>query len=125
MVLRQKNGKEKGEVKIAPPMVQSARESGEMLGELLAEEEVCDRIFRKEIVEGANAGDLEINHCVFNGVTFSGCQFRGAQVSDVRFENCDLSNVSFFESSFYRVEFVACKLLGTKYWRVLFSCLWQ
>lgn len=118
MTLKQKAGKGGNGIKIAPPVVQGVRESVETLEELLRDEEVCDRVFRKECVEGAEVANLEVNHCVFNGVTFGNCSFRGAQVSDVRFENCDLSNVSFFEAAFYRVEFVACKLLGTTWGNV-------
>lgn len=116
MVLKRKNGRivktEEG-VNIASPVVQGIRESDVRFEDILQEEEVCERVFRKESVAGANESNLSLIHCIFDHVIFSECRFCGAQLTDVRFENCDLSNVDFSDSMLYRVEFVGCKLMGT------------
>ena len=58
MALRQKAGKGSNEMKIVPPVVQGVRESVKTLEELLRDEEVCDGVFRKECVDGAEVADL-------------------------------------------------------------------
>ena len=101
-------------VRVAPPMMEEQEVSTSTLQELLEKEEtVSNLIFSKGREEGISKSYKSFKNCTFRNQTFSECKFRSSQLADIRFENCDLSNISFAESSLYRVEFIACKLLGT------------
>ncbi|MGZ2607414.1 pentapeptide repeat-containing protein [Bacteroides fragilis] len=100
-------------VKVVAPFLNSQSESPVPLDALTDQEKVSDLYFLKGTVHQIAKPYLSINNCTFKQQIFSECQFKSAQLTDVRFENCDLSNVSFAGTTFYRVEFISCKLLGT------------
>lgn len=100
-------------VKVTAPILDNQEENRQPLEILAQEERVANMRFDKETVGALNKPYLSINNCTFSHMLFQDCQFKSAQLTDVRFENCDLSNISFAGSTFYRVEFIACKLLGT------------
>lgn len=100
-------------IKVVAPFLNSQSESPVPLDALTDQEKVSDLYFLKGTVHQIAKPYLSINNCTFKQQIFSECQFKSAQLTDVRFENCDLSNVSFAGTTFYRVEFISCKLLGT------------
>ena len=101
-------------VKVVAPFLNSQSESPVPLDALTDQEKVSDLYFLKGTVHQIAKPYLSINNCTFKQQIFSECQFKSAQLTDVRFENCDLSNVSFAGTTFYRVEFISWKLLGTR-----------
>lgn len=101
-------------VRVISPIMEEQEASAPTLHEWLEKEEtISGLIFSKGKEEGIDTSYKCFKNCTFRHHTFSECHFRSSQLTDVRFENCDLSNISFAESSFYRVEFISCKLLGT------------
>lgn len=54
-----------------------------------------------------------IEQCQFEKTTFTNNHFFRAEVTDVIFKDCDLSNCQFEKSSWYRVQLINCKLVGT------------
>lgn len=101
-------------VKITPPVLIGLSDSQLTFAEIVGKEDsVAELFFDRQVVEGIETGSFALNNCKLRNVVFADCKFKNMQLTDVRFENCDLSNVSFAGSSFFRVEFVACKLVGT------------
>lgn len=102
-------------VKVVAPIFDDQEENSQPFEIFAREEKVANLRFSRQILDALNKPYLSINNCVFSHTQFHDCQFKQAQITDVRFENCDLSNISFASSTFYRVEFIACKLLGTNF----------
>ncbi|WP_294629558.1 pentapeptide repeat-containing protein [uncultured Bacteroides sp.] len=101
-------------VRVVPPIMEEQETSATTLKEWLDKEETVSHLaFAKGKEEGIDKSYKSFANCTFRNLAFSECKFRSCQLTDVRFENCDLSNLSFAGSSLYRVEFIACKLLGT------------
>lgn len=102
-------------VKVVAPIFEEQEENRLPLEALVQEEKVANTQFSRETVDSLDKAYLSITNCTFSHMLFQDCLFKSAQLTDVRFENCDLSNISFAGSTFYRVEFIACKLLGTNF----------
>ena len=102
-------------VKVTAPIFEEQEKNTLPLEVLAKEEKVANARFSRETVDSLDKPYLSINNCTFSHMLFQDCRFKSAQLTDVRFENCDLSNISFASSTFYRVEFIACKLLGTNF----------
>lgn len=112
-------------VKVVAPFINEQSESITPLDILVDEEKISDLYFSKGVVRQVNKPYLSINNCTFKQQIFNECQLKSAQLTDIRFENCDLSNVSFTGTTFYRVEFISCKLLGTGFPEATLNHVWM
>lgn len=77
------------------------------------EEEIVDAAFHGADFTLLSREHLPVQGCFFSGCLFAGCEMAHARFSDVAFRNCDFSNADLRGSSFHRVEFIDCKLVGT------------
>lgn len=86
------------------------------------EKEDFDEVVDYEIIEDFRFSNIqtgnpfhhvEFRSCVFQNVDFSEMKISKSNFIHVRFEHCDLSNLDFHETTWYCVEFVDCKFVGT------------
>ncbi len=102
-------------VRVAPPMMEEQEVSTSTLQELLEKEEtVSNLIFSKGREEGISKSYKSFKNCTFRNQTFSECKFRSSQawqIYGLRTATCPIYLLQ--KASLYRVEFIACKLLGT------------
>ncbi|WP_455538659.1 pentapeptide repeat-containing protein [Terrisporobacter sp.] len=104
--------------KIQKPKINSSLEVISTAEELLELIEYDEKIYNK-LIENFDILNIEesrvsFESCVFRNVSFENCTFRYIDLLDVVFDKCDLSNIDFSEGSIYRVEFINCKMIGSK-----------
>lgn len=86
----------------------------ELLKLIEEDEKICDKLIENIDIASVDESRLAFDSCIFKNVNFDNCTFRYIDLLDVRFEKCDLSNIDFSEGSIFRVEFINCKMVGSK-----------
>lgn len=102
-------------VKIQKPKFINLEDVQGFYDEVIYAEEIVSKIVEGYSIEGKNERGLTIDSCKFKNVVFTNCSFENLDLIDTRFESCDLSNVNLSNSGIHRVEFVNCKLVGTRF----------
>lgn len=77
-----------------------------------AEISPTDQKFKDLDFHGDTFEDLEFTGCSFHNCKFIECTFQNLSFVDCTFQNCDLSLLKCPQTSFKRVEFKSCRLIG-------------
>lgn len=98
-----------------PKFVEELEEIKDVNNEIILSDRIQNRIVENIVVKDKNDTGTSIDSCIFKNVIFDNCTLKNIDLIDTRFENCDLSNVDLSGGTLYRIEFVNCKLVGTKF----------
>ena len=83
--------------------------------ELIEEDEkIYGKLIENIDIPNIDESRVSFENCIFKNINFEDCTFRQIDLLDVVFDKCDLSNIDLSEGSIFRVEFINCKMIGSR-----------
>ena len=98
-----------------PKFIEELNENISFNEEIKSTDTIQNAFIKNDFIEDIDSTGVDMDSCIVKNTVFSNCAFKNISLLDVKFENCDLSNIDFSCGGLKRVEFINCKLLGSKF----------